>query len=46
MLKRKKEFHLYPFCYSTKLYELIGFKEIEVYRYNPIQDAMYMELNL
>ncbi|MBC8527078.1 MAG: hypothetical protein H8D22_09550 [Candidatus Cloacimonetes bacterium] len=32
--------------YSTKNYELIGFKEIEAYRYNPLQDAMYMELDL
>jgi len=31
---------------ATKLYKSMGFKEIEAYRYNPLEDAMYMELEL
>jgi len=28
------------------IYETLGFREIEAYRYNPLVDAMYMELDL
>jgi len=31
---------------ATHLYKSIGFKEIEAYRYNPLDNAVYMELEL
>jgi putative acetyltransferase len=31
---------------AVRLYESLGFREIEPYRFNPISDAVYMELSL
>jgi len=31
---------------AVALYRQFGFYEIEAYRFNPIPDALYMELNL
>jgi putative acetyltransferase len=31
---------------AKRLYESMGFKKIDAYRYNPLKDAMFMELTL
>jgi ribosomal protein S18 acetylase RimI-like enzyme len=31
---------------AVKLYEKLGFQQIEPYTYNPIEGAVFMELNL
>ena len=31
---------------AMKLYESLGFRDIEPYRYNPIEKSRYMELDL
>ena len=31
---------------ATELYRSLGFKEIDPYRYNPIEGAVFMELKL
>jgi carbonic anhydrase len=31
---------------AIKLYREIGFTEVSAYRYNPVEGAIYMELNL